>query len=163
MTDRGNPSWETRATHAPTAALACAALVLLGCCASASATVYVVTANPDLTFTPASITLYQGDAIRFENAGGVHNVHADDNSFICSINCSTENAPSDQPWSVIVRFNQIRTIGYYCDQHGDLPGWNARFGHRDRPHLRQRLRSALRNRPVILGAAPDARRHDFGA
>ena len=86
---------------------------------SAQATVYVVTANPDMTFTPASITIYQGDAIRFENAGGLHNVHADDNRFICSLNCSTNNAPSELPWSVIVRFNQLGTIGYYCDQHGN--------------------------------------------
>ena len=104
------------------AALAPAAFALFACCTAARATVYVVTANPDMTFTPASITIYQGDAIRFENAGGVHNVHADDNSFICSINCSTENAPSDQPWSVIVRFNQVRSIGYFCDQHGNLQG-----------------------------------------
>jgi len=86
---------------------------------AANATVYVVTANPDLTFTPASITIHQGDAIRFVNGGGVHNVHADDNRFICSLNCTTNNAPSDADWSVIVRFNQLGTIGYYCDQHGD--------------------------------------------
>ena len=63
--------------------------------ASAHATVYVVTANEDMTFTPADITIHQGDAIRFENGGGLHNVHADDNRFICSINCTTNNAPSD--------------------------------------------------------------------
>ena len=95
-----------------------AALLAL-CAASAHATVYVVTANEDMTFTPADITIHQGDAIRFENAGGVHNVHADDNRFICSVNCSTNNAPSDLMWSVVVRFNQLGTIGYYCDQHGD--------------------------------------------
>ncbi len=85
----------------------------------ARATVYVVTANPDMTFTPASVTLYQGDAIRFENAGGVHNVHADDDRFECSVNCTTNNAPSDQPWSATVRFTRVGTIGYYCDQHGN--------------------------------------------
>ena len=99
------------------AALLKTALAL--CASSAHATVYVVTANDDMTFTPESITIYQGDAIRFENAGGLHNVHADDNRFICSLNCSTNNAPSDLPWSVVVRFNQLGTIGYYCDQHGD--------------------------------------------
>ena len=87
--------------------------------ASASATVYVVTANEDMTFTPADITIHQGDAIRFENAGGVHNVHADDNRFICSLNCTTNNAPSDLPWSVVVRFDRLGTIGYFCDQHGN--------------------------------------------
>lgn len=91
----------------------------LACAPAARATVYVVTANPDLTFTPASITIHQGDSIRFENAGGLHNVHADDNRFICSLNCTTNNAPSDEPWSAIVRFNRLGTIGYFCDQHGD--------------------------------------------
>ena len=97
-------------------------LAMLGGCGLAHARVFVVTANPDLTFSPESITIYQGDAIRFENAGGIHNVHADDNRFICSINCSTDNAPSGQPWSVVVRFGQLGTIGYYCDQHGNLDG-----------------------------------------
>ena len=86
---------------------------------AARATVHVVTANDDMSFTPASITIRQGDAIRFENAGGIHNVHADDNRFKCSLNCTTMNAPSDQPWSVIVRFNSVGTVGYYCDQHGN--------------------------------------------
>jgi len=101
------------------AALLKTAQALALCASPAHATVYVVTANPDLTFTPASITIHQGDAIRFVNGGGVHNVHADDNRFICSLNCTTNNAPSDADWSVIVRFNQLGTIGYYCDQHGD--------------------------------------------
>ena len=96
-----------------------AAVVLALAAASAHATVYVVTANEDMTFRPADITLHQGDAIRFENAGGIHNVHADDNRFICSLNCTTNNAPSDLPWSVVVRFDRLGTIGYYCDQHGD--------------------------------------------
>jgi len=95
------------------------AVVLALAAASAHATVYVVTANEDMTFTPADITLHQGDAIRFENAGGIHNVHADDNRFICSLNCTTNNAPSDLPWSVVVRFDRLGTIGYFCDQHGN--------------------------------------------
>ena len=110
----------TRVRRGSGAALASSFAALLFALATpAHATVYVVTANEDMTFTPADITIYQGDAIRFENAGGVHNVHADDDRFICSINCNTNNAPSDLPWSVIVRFNQLGTIGYFCDQHGD--------------------------------------------
>ena len=87
---------------------------------NAHATVHVVIAAPDMTFRPASITIHQGDSIRFENHGGVHNVHADNNRFICSINCTTNNAPSDEPWSVVVRFTTLGTFGYFCDQHGDL-------------------------------------------
>jgi plastocyanin len=108
------PSSRKRRTLVPISAVAIALAA-----ASAQATVYVVTANEDMTFTPADITIHQGDAIRFENAGGLHNVHADDNRFICSLNCSTSNAPSELPWSVVVRFDRLGTIGYYCDQHGN--------------------------------------------
>lgn len=97
------------------AAIACAAA-----CAGAQAHVYLVLASPDMTFHPASITIRQGDSIRFMNYGGVHNVHADNNRFICSINCTTNNTPSDAAWSVVVRFTTIGTFGYFCDQHGNL-------------------------------------------
>jgi plastocyanin len=97
-------------------ALACA---LTSACAGAQARVHLVLAEPDMTFRPASITIYQGDSIRFMNYGGVHNVHADNNRFVCSINCTTNNAPSDLPWSVVVRFSQLGTFGYFCDQHGN--------------------------------------------
>ena len=101
-----------------TRALACATLA--GVCATAQARVHLVLAEPDMTFHPASVTIYQGDSIRFMNYGGVHNVHADNNRFVCSINCTTNNTPSDLPWSVVVRFSQLGTFGYFCDQHGNL-------------------------------------------
>ena len=88
--------------------------------ANANARVHVVIAEPDMTFRPAAVTIYQGDSIRFMNYGGVHNVHADNNRFVCSINCTTNNTPSDEPWSVVVRFTTIGTFGYFCDQHGNL-------------------------------------------
>ncbi|HEY0231512.1 MAG TPA: plastocyanin/azurin family copper-binding protein [Dokdonella sp.] len=81
-----------------------------------------MTANPDLTFTPAAITIYQGDTIAFENAGGVHNVHADNNRFICSVNCTTNNAPNAAAWRADVQFRLPGTFGYYCEAHGDLSG-----------------------------------------
>lgn len=81
-----------------------------------------MTANADMTFTPAAIEIYKGDSIRFVNGGGLHNVHADDDSFVCALDCSLHNAPSSQPWQVSVRFNRLGAIGYYCDQHGDTTG-----------------------------------------
>lgn len=83
---------------------------------------YLVTANSNQTFTPASITIRQGDTIRFQNTGGVHNVHADDDRFICSIDCKSNNTPNGAPWSVVVRFDQPGTVGYYCDKHGGTQG-----------------------------------------
>lgn len=96
------------------------ALALALAAAPAQARTLVVTANADMTFTPAVVEIYQGDSIRFVNGGGLHNVHADDDSFMCALDCSLHNAPSGQPWQVSVRFNRLGTIGYYCDQHGDL-------------------------------------------
>lgn len=107
-----------RARRRPSSFLLCFAGILVA--ASARATVYTVTANDNLTFTPATITIRAGDTIAFENAGGVHNVHADNNRFICSVNCTTNNSPSDLPWRVTVRFSQVGTFGYYCELHGDL-------------------------------------------
>lgn len=102
---------------------ALAAAAALGCTgAPAFAAVYVVTAD-GMRFVPEAITIYQGDTIRFVNVGGadnVHNVHADDNSFICGANCNTNTSPSALPWQHNVRFNRLGTLGYYCDQHGNL-------------------------------------------
>ena len=85
----------------------------------AHAAVHVVTANNDMTFTPASLTIYQGDVVTFKNGGGLHNVHADDGSFVCAVDCNLHTAPSATAWQVSRQFNRLGTIGYYCEQHGD--------------------------------------------
>ena len=78
--------------------------------------------NGEMTFTPADITIAKGDSIHFENAGGIHNVRADDDSFWCALDCTLHRQPSGQPWQVSRTFNQVRTIGYYCEAHGNLSG-----------------------------------------
>jgi len=110
MPHRFAPSAIARSLAAATIALAASV---------AHAKTYVVTANEDMTFTPSDITIYQGDSIRFENAGGVHNVHADNNRFKCAVNCTTNNTPSATLWHVTVQFNLLGTLGYYCDEHGN--------------------------------------------
>ncbi|HEY0232147.1 MAG TPA: plastocyanin/azurin family copper-binding protein [Dokdonella sp.] len=99
-----------------------AALAALLLPAAVAASEHVVTAYSNLTFSPPAITIHQGDTIRFENGGGAHNVHADDDRFVCSVNCSTDNGPSSVKWSVVVRFDELGTIGYYCDKHGGTGG-----------------------------------------
>jgi plastocyanin len=91
----------------------------IACLRPAEATIYLVTANPDLTFTPASLTIYQGDSVVFKNAGGLHNVVADDNRFKCAVNCTSQNAPSAQLWSATIHFTRLGDLGYYCEQHGN--------------------------------------------
>lgn len=87
--------------------------------AAATAAVHVVTANPDMTFTPANLVIQQHDIVRFVNGGGLHNVRADDGSFVCALDCNLHTTPSAQPWQVSRQFDRLGTIGYYCEQHGD--------------------------------------------
>jgi len=101
------------------AALAVRVAALFGAGAAHAAT-WVVTANDDMTFTPSSLVIYQHDQVTFKNAGGLHNVHADNNSFICGADCSLHTGPSSIAWQHTLTFNALGTLGYYCDQHGDL-------------------------------------------
>jgi plastocyanin len=79
--------------------------------AAVQATTFTVTANSNLTFTPSTLTINTGDTVVFTNAGGNHNVVADDNSF-------TNGAPSTANWSFSHTFNAAGTIGYFCSMHG---------------------------------------------
>ena len=83
-------------------------------------------------FTPASLTINAGDTVTFTNAGGFHNVRADDNSFRCAKGCDGDGNggngnPSNPPWSFTKTFNTPGTIKYFCEQHG-LPGGGGMAG-----------------------------------
>ena len=69
-----------------------------------------VTANPNLTFTPQTVTVLAGQTVNWTNAGGVHNVKADDNSF-------TSGAPSSDPWSIDFQFDTPGVFTYVCEVH----------------------------------------------
>ncbi len=77
-------------------------------------------ANVDVTvggaatvFTPATVNIQTGDSVTWRNAGGSHNVRADDNTF--------SNGLSDIAWTFVHTFNTAGTFAYYCDNHG-APG-----------------------------------------
>ena len=95
------------------------AALLLACASGAQARDHLVTANPDLTFTPDNLVIYQNDRVIFQNAGGVHNVVADDHRFKCSVNCNTNTTPSALAWTATIQFTHLGSIGYFCEQHGD--------------------------------------------
>ncbi len=78
------------------------------------------------SFSPKDVTIHVGDSITFVNASagsvypGLHNVHADDESFLCSDKCSApNNVPSANAWSFTITFNQAKTFNYHCDHHGN--------------------------------------------
>jgi plastocyanin len=93
-----------------------------------SATTFTVTAQGDgyytqPVFTPSTLQIHAGDTVTFRDlgsgaGGGMHNVHADDDSFQCSVSCSSpNNVPVDAAWSFSQTFTQAGTVSYHCDMH----------------------------------------------
>jgi plastocyanin len=92
-----------------------AALVLAAAALPATAaTVKVTVGGADLVFTPQTVNLQTGDTVTWTNAGGGHNVVADDGSF--------SNAVSGSAWSFSHTFAAAGTFGYHCSVHGSPGG-----------------------------------------
>jgi plastocyanin len=91
-------------------------VALLGCLASAAFaggnTVTVTVSN--FTYTPNPVNIQVGDTVHWVNAGGFHNVQADDGSF--------QNAPASNAWTFDVTFNAPGTNPYFCVIHGNVGG-----------------------------------------
>ena len=77
-------------------------------------TVHDVTVS-NFSFNPTQLTINAGDIVRWTNAGGLHNVVADDNSF-------TSGAVSSSAWVFEHTFNSVGSNPYYCGQHGGPGG-----------------------------------------
>jgi plastocyanin len=78
-----------------------------------------------LKFTPSTLTINQGDTVTFTNDGGFHNVVADDGSFRCARGCDGDGqggngAPSDDAWSVPIRFAKAGTFHFHCENHAAM-------------------------------------------
>ena len=83
-----------------------------------------VTAS-DFVFTPANLTVHAGTTVTWSNAGGFHNVTADDGSFRCSNGCDDtggNGAPSTATWSFARTFNSPTVVHYHCQIHGAAGG-----------------------------------------
>jgi plastocyanin len=78
---------------------------------AAAAADEAVNAGPGLSFTPGTVTVNQGDAVTWTNAGGFHNVHFEDESFIQP---PTVQGP---PWTTSRVFGEAGSFRYYCDVH----------------------------------------------
>jgi plastocyanin len=84
--------------------------------ASSLAASQTVNATPSLQFSPNSVVIDQGDTVTWNNTGGLHNVHFDDNSFIMPA------SPSTAAWSVSRTFSAPGMFRYYCQVHGGPNG-----------------------------------------
>ena len=80
-----------------------------------SQTLHNIELNNSNIFIPNTLTIFIGDTVRWTNAGGNHNVVADDNSF-------TSGAPSSAPWVYDFVFTVVGVNPYYCVIHGGPGG-----------------------------------------
>jgi len=90
-----------------------AVLVVSGAFASgAGAQNPTVTAQSSDTFSPASLTITQGQSVTFTNSGGRHNVHFAGDTAL--------NSPSTSAWTVSRQFDTAGDFSYVCDVHADV-------------------------------------------
>ncbi len=87
-----------------------------------SVTVHEVHATADNDFEPSDLSIIRGDAIRFINDLGVHNINSSNNRLICSEGCQgdgtdTDSQPTGFPWDIYVKFNEIEEIPFFCANH----------------------------------------------
>ena len=75
-----------------------------------------VTATSSNDFTPAAVSVNQGETVTWVNAGGDHNVKFDDGSF------EQPSEPSGAGWTVARRFDTPGTFRYFCEEHGGPGG-----------------------------------------
>ena len=92
----------------------CFALILMLPGIINSQTTHDVTVT-NFYFTPAILTITAGDAVRWTNVLGDHNVVADDNSF-------TSGPVAPAPWEYTYVFTAAGTNPYYCQLHGGPGG-----------------------------------------
>jgi len=99
--------------------------ILLCTCLAAPAT--AATFNVSVTsnrFVPSSLTIHVGDTVTFTNAGGFHNVAADDGSFRCARGCDGvaggDGTPNPSAWTSSITFNTAGGVGYRCEVHAGM-------------------------------------------
>ena len=74
----------------------------------------------NFSFSPQSLTINVGDAVRWTNISGTHNVLADDGSF-------TSGNPAPATWEYTFTFTAAGSNPYYCEPHGG-PGGSGMSG-----------------------------------
>jgi plastocyanin len=90
--------------------------VALAAAPAAGAADQTVNALPSNVFSPADISIAQGEKVIWNNEGGSHNVTFDDGGF------EMPAQPSLPPWSVQRTFNRVGDFTYYCRAHAAMTG-----------------------------------------
>ena len=90
------------------------ALVAAPAAGAADQTVNALSSN---VFSPADVSIAQGEKVTWNNVGGgTHNVRFDDGSFEMPAD------PSATAWSVQRTFDQVGDFTYYCEAHPGMTG-----------------------------------------
>jgi plastocyanin len=90
--------------------------IALGVAAQATAVNQTVSALSSNEFSPAEVTITQGEQVTFQNSGGTHNVHFDNGSV------DYPATPDATAWTTSVTLNEVGDFRYYCEQHGSAGG-----------------------------------------
>jgi plastocyanin len=91
--------------------------VALAAAPAAGAADQTVNALPSNVFSPADVSIAQGERVTWNNVGGgTHNVRFDDGSF------EMPAQPSSTDWSVQRTFNQAGNFTYHCEEHPAMTG-----------------------------------------
>ena len=77
---------------------------------------HTVTAS-GMVFTPASLTINQGDTVLWDNVAGFHNVNGAQATYP-SNPVSFGNSPAAAPWNYSFVFVTPGNYSYVCDVHG---------------------------------------------
>lgn len=98
-------------------------------CRAVDHIVFVGDGFPPNHIVPSDLTITVGDTVTFKAGGNIesHNVHADDESFRCSLGCRGDGTgatgnPSRQNWSDTLVFNSKGRVTYKCDTHPSATG-----------------------------------------
>ena len=84
---------------------------------AAGAADQTVNALSSEVFSPADVSIAQGESVTWNNAGGgFHNVRFDDGSF------RMPARPSATAWPVQRTFDQVGDFTYYCEAHSGMTG-----------------------------------------
>jgi plastocyanin len=75
-----------------------------------------VTLDLTNTFTPGTVSVFQGETVTWNNTGGFHNVKFDDGSY------TQPASPQSAPWTVTRTFTTPGSYRYYCQVHGGPGG-----------------------------------------
>jgi plastocyanin len=83
---------------------------------AAGAADQTVNALPSNVFSPADVSIAQGEKVIWNNVGGTHNVRFNDGSF------EMPEQPSSTGWPVQRTFSQVGDFTYYCEAHFGMTG-----------------------------------------